>query len=158
MHPHIESLSSIKVFSFEGQELILHNSFRDLIVLDDVFKYGAKLKSCFFIDSELKEINPIYDSFNRIKEANWCDYEEAFAKLNMLKQTSIQEIEDIDFGKTNVKDFELITNQILNYKIHALKYNKVASWEWLSNQTLEHISKINLQKLHQLISNIWKLL
>ena len=64
MHPHIESLNSIKVFHFRGQELSIHRSFLDLIVLEDIFEYGEnKLKACFFIDSELKEINPIYESF-----------------------------------------------------------------------------------------------
>ena len=150
MLPHTESLNSIKVFPFEGQDLSMHHSILDLIVLDDIFEYGEnKLKACFFKDSKLKEINPIYESFKRIKEVDCDSYEDAFAMLNMLKQTSIQEIEEICFEEINEEDFEQITNLILNYKIHTLNYN--VSWESISNQALENISKINPQKLHQLI-------
>ena len=153
MHPHIESLNSIKVFPFEGQDLSLQHSFLDLIVLDGIFDYGEnKLKPCFFIDSELKEINPIYESFKRIKDDYFYDYEEAFAKLSMLKQASIQEIEHINFGEINEENFEQLTNQLLNYKIHTLNY--YASWESISNQAIENISKINPQNLYQLILKI----
>ena len=72
--------------------------------------------------------------------------------LNILKQTSVQEIEEINFGKMNEEDFEQITNLLLNYKIHKLGY--YISLESISNQMLENISKINLQKLHQHILNI----
>ena len=150
LHPHIESLNSIKLFSFEGQNLSLNNSFLDLIVLYDIFDRKNKLKACLFTDSELKEINPIYDSFNRIKEVYFFDYEEAFAKLNILKQTSIQEIEDLGIGKMNEEDFEQITYQLLNYKINILKYDRIGSWESVSDQALENISKINPRELYQL--------
>ena len=157
MHPHIESLNSIKVFSFEDQDLSLHHSFLDLIVLDDIFDRENKLKSYFFIDSELKEINPIYESFKRIKVVECHNYGDAFEMFNILKQTSVQEIEEIGFGKMNEEDCEQITNQILNYKIHTLRYNEEDIGESISNQALENISKINPQKLHQLILNIQKL-
>ena len=90
----------------------------------------------------------------KIKEV-CCDcYEEAFAMLNMLEQVSIQKIEDIRFRDMNEEDFEQITNQLLNFKIQILNYE--FSWESIY-QTLENISKINPQKLYQLILNIWKL-
>ena len=108
-----------------------------------------------FIDLKLNEINPIYDSFKRIDYVYCRYYEEAFAKLNILEQASIQEIEDISFGKMNEEDFEQITNQLLNYKIHTLNYD--VSLELISNLVFESISKISPQKLHQLILNIWKL-
>ena len=149
MHPHIESLSSIKVFPFGGQKHDINYFFLDLIVLYDIFDWGDELKSCFFKDSELKEINPIYQSFIRIKEIYFNNYEEAFAKLTMLKQVSIQEIESINFGKMSNEEVEQITYQLLNYKIHYLNY--YVSWESVSNQTLENISRINPQELHQLI-------
>ena len=142
------------MFPFEGQDLNLHHSFLDLIVLHEYFDYGDQVKTCFFTDSELKEINPIYESFKRIKEVYCGNYEEAFAKLNTLKQASIQEIEDISFGELNEEDFEQITNQLLNYKIHKLEYSDF-KWESISNLALENISKINPQKLYQLILNIW---
>ena len=50
-----------------------------------------------------------------------------------------------------------ITNQFLNYKIQTLMYNVLSSLKSISNQTIENISKINPQKLHQLILNILKL-
>ena len=67
----------------------------------------------------------------------------------MLKQVSIQEIESINFGKMSNEEVEQITYQLLNYKIHCLNY--YVSWESVSNQTLENISRINPQELHQLI-------
>ena len=155
LHPHIESLNSIKIYPFGGQDLNVNHSFRDLIVLYEFFDWEDKLKVYFFIDSELKEINPIYNSFKRIKEVECHNYGDAFEMLNILKQTSVQEIEEINFGKMNEEDFEQITNLLLNYKIHKLGY--YISLESISNQMLENISKINLQKLHQHILNIWKL-
>ena len=153
MHPHIKSLSSIKVFPFEGQDLNIQNSFLELIVLYDIFdSKDNKLKACFFIDSELKEVNHIYDSFKRIKKVDCNNYKEACAKLNTIKQASIQEIEYISFCKMEGEDFKQITNELLNYKIYFLKY--YARWESISNQELENISKINPQKLYQLILNI----
>ena len=99
------------------------------------------------------EINPIYESFKRIKVIDFYDYKGAFAKLNILKQASIQEIENIIFLKMNEEDFEKIINLLLNYKINTLKYFEEDIWESISNQALENISKINPQKLHQLILN-----
>ena len=151
MHPHIESLNSIKVFPFGGQNLSLHHSFLDLIALGNIFDSKDKLKACFFKDSELKEINPIYESFKRTKEVLFRNNEEACEKLNTLKQTSIQEIEYIDLRNIDVERVEQITNQLLNYKIHTLKYDIIGIWESISNQALENISKINHQKLYQLI-------
>ena len=52
----------------------------------------------------------------------------------------------------NEKDFDRIINLILNYKIHTLNY--AVSWELISSQVLENISKINPQKLYQLIIKI----
>ena len=52
------------------------------------------------------------------------------------------------------EDFEQITNQLLNYKIHKLDYSNNDNWESISNQALENISKINPQELHRLILNI----
>ena len=43
--------------------------------------------------------------------------------LNILEQTSIQEIEDIVLWEIDGEDFEKITNRLLNYKIHTLKHN-----------------------------------
>ena len=126
----------------------------DLIVLYDILDLIGKLRTCFFIDSELKEINPIYESFRRIEEVYCRNYEDAFATLNMLKQASIQEIEIVDIWKMNVGEVNKITNQLLNYKINTLKYSDEDIWESISNLALENISKINLQKLHQLILNI----
>ena len=154
MHPHIESLSSIKVYSFGSQDLSLQHSFLDLIVLDHIFDWRNNLKDCFFKHSKLKEINPIYESFKRIKEIDCGNYEKAFTIFNKLKQTSIQEIENIDMRKMDEEDFEQITNQLLNYKLHTLKFDTFDSLKSISNQMFENISKINLQKLHQLISNI----
>ena len=54
----------------------------------------------------------------------------------------------------NEEDFEQITNQLLNYKMHTLRYNEEDIGESISNLALENISKINPQKLHQLILNI----
>ena len=104
------------------------------------------LKTCLFIDSELKEIKPIYESFKRIRKVRNNNYEDAFEMLNILKQSSIQEIEDIGFEGINDDDFEQITNQLLNYKINTLDYSNYR--ESISNHTLENISKINLQKLY----------
>ena len=157
MHLYIESLNSIKAFPFGGQDLRLHHSFLDLIVLDYIFEYREsilKLKSCFFIDPELKEINPIYESFKRIKEVDIDNYEDACEKLNVLEQTSIQEIENISLRKMNKEEVNQITNHLLNYKIHTLKYDEIGSLESISNLAFENISKINLQKLHQHILNI----
>ena len=151
MHPHIESLNSIRVFPFGGEDLNIHHSFRDLIILGDIFDREDKLKSCFFIDSELKKLNPIYEFFKRIKNVYCGDYKDAFTKLNILKQTSIQEIEEIFFGEMDVLEDEQITNQLLNYKIQTLDYSKFGSWESISNLALENISKINHQELHQFI-------
>ena len=152
MLPHIESQNSIKVFPFGGQDLSMHHSILDLIVLDDIFEYGKnKLKACFFKDSKLKEINPIYESFKRIKEVHCDSYEDACEKLNILKKASIQVIEDITIEEMNGEEFGQITNQLLNYKIHKLVYNEEDYWESISSQTLENISKINPQKLYQLI-------
>ena len=53
----------------------------------------------------------------------------------------------------NEEEVEQITNQLLNYKIHILNLYDF-SWESISNQALENISKINLQELHQPILNI----
>ena len=142
------------MFPFEGEDLSIQNSFLDLIVLDDIFKYG-NLKACFFKDSELKEINPIYESFKRVKYVNCRNNEDGFASINTLKQAPILEIEKIGFGEMKAEDFEQITNQLLKYKIHTLNYG--FRWESISNQVLENISKINLQKLYQLILNIWNL-
>ena len=155
MHPHIESLTSIKVFPFGGEDLNIQHSFRDLIVLADIQnKKYLDLKACFFINSKLKKINPIYESFKRIKMVYCNNYEDAFIMFNKLKQTSIQEIEEINFIGMNIKDFENIIDQLLNYKIHTLKYDFFDSLKSISNQMFENISKINLQKLHQLILNI----
>ena len=151
MHPHIESLNSIKVFSFEGQDHSLNHSFRDLIVLEDIFDWKNKLKAYFFIDSELKEINPIYESFKRIKEVYSYDYRGACEKINTLKQASFQEIEFIHLKNMNVLEDEQITNQLLNYKIHNLKSLEEDTLESISKLALESISKINPQKLYQLI-------
>ena len=93
------------MFPFGSQDISLHQSFRDLIVLRDIFEYRAenlnknraKLKACFFKDSELKDINPIYESFKRVKTLYFTNYNGAFKKLNILKQTSIQQIEHIFF-------------------------------------------------------------
>ena len=104
------------------------------------------------MDSKLKEINPIYESFKRIDLVYFRNYKEAFARLNTLKQASIQEIEVISFGDVNEEDFDQITNLILNYKIHTLNY--AVSWELISNLILENISKINPQKLYRLIIKI----
>ena len=143
------------MFPFEDQDLSIQNSFLDLIVLDNIFEYGPELKDCFFIDSEFEEINPIYESFKRIKEVYFRNYEDACEIFNILEITSIQEIEDISFRKMNEEDFEQITNQLLNYKIHTLNYDKnFGSLKSISKQMLVNISKINLQKLHQLILNI----
>ena len=106
MHPYIESLNSTKVFSFEGQELSLHHSFWDLIVLCYILDREDKLKACFFKDSELKEINPIYQSFKRIKDVDCYDYKEAFEMFNILEKTSIKEIEEIRISGMNVEEFE----------------------------------------------------
>ena len=154
MHPYIESLNSFKVFHFGGQNLSLQYSLIDLIVLEKIFDYGDELKACFFIDSELKEINPIYESFKRIDYVYFGNYEDAFAMLNILKQISIQEIDNIDFCQMNPEKVEQIINQLLNYKIHTLRFFAKGNWESISNLALENISKINLQKLHQLILNI----
>ena len=154
LHPHIESLNSIKVFPFGDQDFSIYQSFIDLIVLDDIFDRDNKLNACFFINSELKEINPIYQSFKRIKDVYCYDYEGALEILNMINQTSIQEIENISFQYINSEDFEQITNQLLNYKIHTLSYLDEAVLESISNLALENISKINPQELHQLILNI----
>ena len=155
MHPHIESLTSIKAFPYGGQDLSLQHSFLDLIVLKDIQnEQDSKLKDCLFINSKLKEINPIYESFKRIDYVYCSNYEYAFKMFNTLKQTSIQEIEKIDLRKMNEENFEQIINQLLNYKIHTLKYNYCYSLNSISNQMFENISKINLQKLHQLILNI----
>ena len=157
MHPHIESLSSIKVFPFGGEDLSQNHSFLDLIVLYDIFdRKDNKLKACFFIDSELKKINSIYESFIRIEMLLCYKYKNTFAKLNALKQTSIQEIEYVNLWKMNVLEDEHFINQLLNYKINTLKYSGF-SWKSISNLALENISKINPQKLYQLILNIWKL-
>ena len=51
----------------------------------------------------------------------------------------------------NVEDFEQITNQLLNYKIHTLTYDEEYIRESISNLALENISNINPQKLYQLI-------
>ena len=152
MHPYIESLNSIKVFPYEDHDLSLLHSFLDLIVLGNIFDWEdkVKLKTCFFIDSELDEINPIYESFKRIKDVYCDNYEEAFAMLNILKQASIQEIENISFQYFNSEEVENFTNQLLNYKIHTLNYSDFR-WESISNQVLENISKINPKKLYQLI-------
>ena len=109
-----------------------------------------------FIDSELKEINPIYESFKRIKEVRCGFYEDALEILNTLKHASIQEIEHISFRERNVLKDEKITNQLLNYKIHTLHLSNF-SLGWISNQAFENCSKINPQKLHQPILNILKL-
>ena len=157
MHPHIKSLNSIKVFPFGGQDLSIQHSFLDLIVLWDIFENRdnkLKLKTCFFKDSELNEINPIYESFKKFEGADCYNGEIAFEILNMLKQASIQEIEDIRFRKMKEDDFEQITNKLLNYKIHTLNCFTLGRWESISNLALENISKINPQKLHQLISYI----
>ena len=155
MYDHIESLNSIKVFPFGGQDLNIQNSLLDLIVIDDsLYTNKVRLKICFFIISELKEINPIYESFKRIKGVYSDNYKEAFEKLNILKQASIKEIEEINFLGMNTEDFDKIINQLLNYKIHTLKYGGFDSLKSISNQMLENISKINLQELHQLILNI----
>ena len=71
----------------------------------------------------MKEINPIYQSFKRIKEVFCGNYKNAISTINTLKQTSIQEIEEIGFEGMNEEDFDKITNQLLNYKIHTLKYD-----------------------------------
>ena len=158
MHPHIESLSSIKVYPFGGQDLSLQHSFLDLFVLYNILDNKNKLKACFFKDSELKEINPIYQSFKRIY-CVYCDnYKDACEKLNTQKQASIQEIEIISFSKMDAEEVEKITNQLLNYKIHTLKYDSFGSWESISNLAFENISKINPQKLYQLILIILNLL
>ena len=154
MHPHIKSLITIKVYPFGGQDLTIYRSFLDLIVLAIVWDLRLKIKACFFKDSELKEINPIYESFKRIARVYCDNYEEALAMLNILEQTSIQEIEDIVLWEIDGEDFEKITNRLLNYKIHTLKHNYKIKWESISNQTLENISKINPQELHRLILNI----
>ena len=117
-------------------------------------KNNLQIKACFSIDSKLKEINPIYKSFKRINKIYCYDYEDAIKMFNILEQASIQEIEEIDSIEMNIKDFEKIINQLLNYKIHTLKCNYHYSLNSISNQMLENISKINLQKLHQLILNI----
>ena len=69
----------------------------------------------------------------------------------MINQTSIQEIENISFQYFNSENFEQITNQLLNYKIHTLNYLEEAVLESISNLALENISKFNPQELHQLI-------
>ena len=153
MHPHIESLNSIKVFPFGGQDYNLQHSFLDLIFLDDIFNSG-KLKACFFKDSKLKEINPIYESFKRIKKIYLDSYENACKVLDAIKQASIEEIEEIGVVAKSKVVFKQITNLLWNYKIHTLKYGEELSWKSISNQTLEIISKINPQKVHQLILNI----
>ena len=104
------------------------------------------------MDSKLKEIKPIYESFKRIDLVYFRNYKEAFARLKTLKKTLIQEIEVISFGEMYDEDFEQIINQLLNYKIHTLNY--AVSWELLSNLVLENISKANPQKLYQFIINI----
>ena len=145
------------MFPFGGQDLSLQHSFLDLIVLEFIFGWKEnknKLNACFFKDSKLKKINPIYESFKRIKMISCDNYEDAFARLNVLKQTSIQEIDIIIFRVKNAENVEQITNQLLNYKIRTLSYDEFDNWESISNQTLEDISKIKPQKLHQLILNI----
>ena len=117
-------------------------------------KNNLQIKACFSIDSKLKEINPIYKYFKRINKIYCYDYEDAIKMFNILEQASIQEIEEIDSIEMNIKDFEKIINQLLNYKIHTLKCNYCYSLNSISNKMLENISKINLQKLHQLILNI----
>ena len=152
MHPHIESLNSIKVYPFGGQDLTIHHSFLDLIALYNVFEFSysnIKLKACFFKDSELKEINPIYGFFKRIKDLYFINYEHALEQLYTLEQTSIREIEVLNFRKMNEEDFEQIANQLLDYKIHNLE--NFDCWDSISNQSLENISKINPQELHQLV-------
>ena len=72
------------------------------------------------MDSKLNEINPIYESFKWIDHVYFRNNKQSFARLNTLKQTSIQEIEVISFGDLNEEDFEKIINQLLNYKIHTL--------------------------------------
>ena len=52
----------------------------------------------------------------------------------------------------NAEEVEQITNQLLNYEIHTLKYYD--SLESISNLALENISKINPQRLYQFILNI----
>ena len=123
LHPHIESLSSIKVFPFGGQHLSIQHSFRDLIVLKFFFNIKDKFKACYFIDSELKEINPIYESFKRITGVYCNNYKEALEVVNMLKQASIQEIDHIRFWDIDLLEDEQITDQLLNYKIHSLIYS-----------------------------------
>ena len=50
----------------------------------------------------------------------------------------------------NEEDFEQITYQLLNYKINILKYDRIGSWESVSDQALENISEINPRELYQL--------
>ena len=68
----------------------------------------------------------------------------------MLKKTSIQEIEELVFESLNSEEFEEITNsQNYNFKIQKLIYRE--SWESISDLALENISKINPQKLYNII-------
>ena len=69
----------------------------------------------------------------------------------MLKQASIYEVERLDFECLKKEEFEkLIDPQNFNYQIHIIKYAR-NSWESISDLTFENISKINPQKLYQLI-------
>ena len=151
LHPLIESLNEeIKINSFDGQNLSKHKSLLDLIVLDEIFDNEDKLKACFFKDSDLKEINPIYKSFNKIRNVYCYDFKEAQNILDALDQTSIKEIENIKFEEMNVLEYKSIASRHSNYKIHTLDYSFFI-WKSISEEEFEIISQINPRKLYQLI-------
>ena len=136
MHPHLELLSSIKVFSGKNLHQSQPSPILDLVFITDVFSRSeGKLKLCYFEDSEWKEENSILKNFKRIKNIEFDSHEDSLIKLKMLKKTSIQEIEELVFESLNSKEFEEITNsQNYNFKIQKLIYRE--SWESISDLAL----------------------
>ena len=98
------------------------NSFLDLIFVKNMFttNYDGILKMCYFKDFEWKIEEPIFQSFKRVKDVNFDDYEDSHTKLNKIKKASIFEIKTLDFGYLSNKEFEEMTNSLnFNYKIQS---------------------------------------
>ena len=147
-------LKSIGVIPFENYKIEHDLSFTllDLIVLSDIFSTNKnELKICFFDDLEWKDQNTIFHDFKKVEKEELKNYEDALIKLNMLKQSNIDEIEKLTFWWKDTKGLERTTNpQNFNYNILNLWF-RLMDGDLLSDMILDNISKINPRKLYLLV-------
>ena len=116
------------------------------------------LKIWYFEDCEFNQVDPIFQHFKRVGWLRFDNVVDADTKLDILKRSNVDAVEELDFNMLNIQSLEEISDpQYFNYSILSLRYSETR-WGCLNDSILHNISKINPRKLYQLILILLKVL